>query len=93
MRKLWWDDAWDDYLGWQTKDKKTILRINKLIKDIERNGYTGIGKPEPLKGTLSGWWSVRIDDANRLVFKIVDGQNDSESQLEIYACKGHYEAM
>ena len=91
MRKLWWDDAWDDYVSWQAEDKKTIKRINKLIKDIERNGYNGIGKPEPLKGNLSGWWSVKIDDVNRLVFKVVSGQNDSKPNLEIYACKGHYD--
>ena len=91
MRKLWLDDAWVDYVSWQTEDKKTINRINKLIQDIERNGYKGIGKPEPLKGALSGWWSVKIDDANRLVFKISGGQNDSEKHLEIYSCKGHYD--
>ena len=85
MIKLWHDTAWDDYLYWQSQDKKTIKRINTLVKDIERNGYSSIGKPEPLKGSLSGWWSVRIDDANRLVFQITGGQ------LKIYACKGHYE--
>ena len=85
MNKLWHDEAWDDYKYWQTQDKRTLKKINALVTDIERNGYSGIGKPEPLKGNLSGWWSVRIDDANRLVFQIADGQ------LEIYACKGHYE--
>ena len=85
MIKLWHDTAWGDYLYWQSQDKKTLKRINTLIKDIERNGYGGIGKPEPLKGSLSGWWSVRIDDANRMVFQITD------EKLEIYACKGHYE--
>jgi toxin YoeB len=84
MIKLWLDQAWLDYEYWQGQDKKTLRRINQLIKDIERNGYFGIGKPEPLKGDLSGWWSVRIDGANRLVFKIHDGK------LELYACKGHY---
>jgi toxin YoeB len=86
MNKLWHDTAWRDYLGWQTEDKKTLRKINALVKDIERNGYDGIGKPEPLKGDLAGWWSVRIDDVNRLVFRF-----DSEI-LEIYACKGHYES-
>ena len=90
MLKLWSDDAWNDYVYWQTEDKKTIKRINQLIKDIERNGYNGIGKPEPLRGSLAGWWSVKIDDANRLVFKIIGGQSNSEN-LEIYACKGHYD--
>ena len=58
MRKIWSDEAWADYLYWQTQDKKTLRRINKLIQDIERNGYNGMGKPEPLKGGLSGYWSV-----------------------------------
>lgn len=61
MGILWDDDAWDDYLYWQTQDKKTLKRINALVKDIERTPYEGIGKPEPLKGNLSGWWSRRID--------------------------------
>ena len=84
MRKIWSDEAWADYLYWQTQDKKTLRRINKLIQDIERNGYNGIGKPEPLKGDLSGYWSVRIDDANRIIFRIV---ND---ELEIWQCGSHY---
>ena len=62
MGILWDDDAWDDYLYWQTQDKKTLKRINALVKDIERTPYEGIGKPEPLKGNLSGWWSRRIDE-------------------------------
>ena len=90
MNKLWHDEAWENYLYWQTQDKKTLKRINKLLQDIERNGYNGIGKPEPLKGSLSGWWSVKIDDANRFVFKI-SGENDFEKNLEIYSCKGHYD--
>ena len=67
MGILWDDDAWDDYLYWQTQDKKTLKRINALVKDIERTPYEGIGKPEPLKGNLSGWWSRRIDEKNRIV--------------------------
>ena len=85
MLKSWHDTAWEDYLWWQTQDRKTLRRINRLILDIERNGYKTTGKPEPLKGDLSGWWSVRIDDANRLVFALKDGV------LEIYACRGHYD--
>lgn len=85
MNKLWQDEAWDDYLYWQTQDKKTLKRINQLIKDISRNGYDGIGKPEPLKGDLSGWWSRRIDDTNRLVYRINNGQ------IEIAQCRTHYE--
>ncbi len=67
MRLLWEDRAWDDYLYWQKQDKKTLKRINVLIKDIERSAFQGIGKPELLKGNLSGWWSRRIDDTNRIV--------------------------
>lgn len=85
MKKIWYDEAWDDYMYWQMQDKKTLKRINNLIKDIERNGYQGIGKPEPLRGDLQGFWSRRIDDVNRLVFRI---QNDI---LEIVSCKGHYD--
>ena len=84
MIKLWHESAWTDYEYWQTQDKKTLRRINTLIKDIERNGYNGLGKPEPLRGNLSGWWSTRIDSVNRLVFQIVEGK------IEIYACRGHY---
>jgi len=68
MTKMWHDTAWNDYLYWQTQDKRTLRKINTLVNDIERNGYNCIGKPEPLKDNLSGWWSVRIDEANRLVF-------------------------
>lgn len=74
MTKTWFDEAWNDYLYWQTQDKKTLKRINQLVQDIEQNGYDGIGKPEPLKGDLSGWWSRRIDEANRLVYRIKDGR-------------------
>lgn len=84
MRKMWLDEAWDEYIYWQTQDKKTLKRINKLLTDIERNGYNCIGKPEPLKGNLSGYWSVRIDETNRIVFRISDGI------LEIIQCGSHY---
>jgi len=84
MIKKWHDEAWEDYLYWQTQDKKTLKRINKIIQDIERNGYNGIGKPEPLKGNLSGFWSVRIDESNRFVFRIEKGE------LEIAQCGSHY---
>ena len=72
MKKIWHDKAWDDYLDWQSKDKKTLKRINVLLKDIDRNGYQCIGKPEPLSGNLSGYWSVRIDEENRIVFDFDD---------------------
>jgi toxin YoeB len=67
VKKIWFDEAWEDYLYWQTQDKKTIKRINALLKDIERGSFDGIGKPEPLKGDLRGFWSRRIDDVNRFV--------------------------
>lgn len=69
MRLLWEEEAWEDYCLWQTRDKKLLKRINTLLKDIQRNTYEGIGKPEPLKGDLSGWWSRRIDDTHRIVYK------------------------
>jgi toxin YoeB len=85
MRKIWHDRAWADYLYWQEQDKKTLKRINNLITDVERNGYKGIGKPEPLKDDLSGWWSRRIDTTNRIVYRLIDGL------VEIAQCRGHYD--
>ena len=85
MSKYWSDKAWDDYLYWQTQDKKTLLKINKLVKDIERNGLSeGIGKPEPLR-YLKGW-SRRIDEKNRLVYDM-----DENGNILIASCRGHYE--
>lgn len=84
MIKVWSDQAWDDYLYWQNQDKKTLRRINQLIKDIERNAYEGIGKPEPLKYELQGFWSRRIDEEHRLIYRI---QDDS---IEIASCRLHY---
>ncbi len=84
MKKIWQEEAWEDYLYWQTQDKKTLKRINSLIQDIERNPFEGIGKPEPLKYDLSGCWSRRIDDTNRIVYRI---NNDI---LEILQCRTHY---
>ena len=68
MRLLWEERAWEEYCYWQTQDKKVLKRINALIKDVQRNIYEGIGKPEPLKGNLGGWWSRRIDEAHRIVY-------------------------
>ncbi len=85
MIKVWTDEAWNDYIYWQSQDKKTLKRINNLLKDIDCNGYNGIGKPEPLKHELQGFWSRRIDDTNRLVYRIQD------EQIEIVQCKTHYE--
>ncbi len=84
MRKVWSDDAWDDYLYWQTQDKKTLKKINSLIKEIDRNGYNCSGKSEPLSGNLVGFWSVRINKKDRLVFRIV------EDAIEIAQCRTHY---
>ena len=84
MKKIWDDFAWEDYLYWQNQDKKVLKRINQLLQDIDRNGYKGIGKPEPLKGNLQGYWSRRIDDTNRLVYRI------SDSGIEILQCRSHY---
>jgi toxin YoeB len=86
MRKVWFEEAWEDYLYWQTQDRKTLKRINRLLDDIARGGYTGIGKPEPLRGELAGFWSRRIDDVNRLVYRLKD------DTVEILSCKGHYES-
>ena len=77
--------AWEEYCYWQTQDKKTLKRINLLLADIQRNGFEGIGKPEPLKENLSGYWSRRLDDTNRLVYRI------NNEHIEIIQCKGHYE--
>ena len=84
MKKIWSQEAWKDYPYWQENDKNILKRINKLILDIERNGYDCIGKPEALKGNLSGLYSVRIDGKNRLVFRI------SNSAIEIAQSKTHY---
>ena len=84
MGVLWEDRGWEDYLFWQGQDKKTLKRINLLIQDIKRQPFEGKGKPEPLRYELSGYWSRRIDDVNRLVYKINDGT------LEISQCRTHY---
>ena len=84
-RNLCWTPlAWDDYIYWQGQDKKTLKRINKLIEDAIRSPFDGIGKPEPLKANLAGFWSRRIDDTNRLVYAVED------HQLTIIACRYHY---
>lgn len=84
-RKLvWTDEAWSDYIYWQSQDKKTLKRINRLINDTKRNPFQGIGKPEPLRENLSGFWSRRIDETNRLVYAVDD------DYLTIIACRYHY---
>lgn len=84
MIKAWSDEAWEDFQYWMTQDKKTLKRILKLLKDIDRNGYDGIGKPEPLTGDLAGYWSRRIDDCNRIVYRI------KENTVLIAQCGSHY---
>lgn len=84
MNKEFTDEAWDQYLFWQSQDKKTLKRINLLIKDIERNGSSGIGKPEPLVFDYTGWWSRRIDEKNRLIYRIIG------ETIQIASCRFHY---
>ena len=85
MRKLWGEKAWEQYLNWQAQDKRTLKKIHAVITSIERDGYNSIGKPELLKYEYSGYYSTRIDDKNRLVYRI-DG-----NVLEIILCGSHYE--
>ena len=80
----WTLKAWDDYEYWQGQDRKTLKRINKLIENTTRTPFEGIGKPEPLRENLSGYWSRRIDDNNRLVYKV------TEKNLSIVSCRYHY---
>ena len=86
MTKLlaWTDDAWSDYVYWQGQDKKTLKRINKLLTDTKRSPFEGIGKPEPLRENLSGFWSRRVDESNRLVYAVND------SHITVISCRYHY---
>lgn len=84
MGVLWEDNAWQEYLSWQEQDKKTLKKINKLIHDIQRSPFDGIGHPEPLSDNLSNWWSRHIDEKNRIVYKY-EGNN-----IIILSCKNHY---
>jgi len=88
MKLLWSDDGWEDYLYWQQTDQRMLRRINGLISDIRRSPFAGIGKPEPLRGKLSGWWSRRIAGEHRLVYRAV-GTGD-EQRVEIVMCRFHY---
>ncbi len=85
MRLLWEDRAWEDYLFWQAQDKKTLKKVNKLIENIRRNPFSGTGKPEPLKENLSGYWSRRIDEKNRIVYY------EESDIIYIVSCRGHYD--
>lgn len=84
MLLVWDENAWEDYLWWQAQDRKILTRINTLLADVTRNGNDGIGKPEPLRH-LSGYWSRRITDEHRLVYRIVD------EEIRIAACRYRYE--
>ena len=85
LRRIQWDfDAWEEYCDWQRVNKAALKKINQLIRDILRDPFDGLGKPEPLKEDLSGFWSRRIDDTNRLVYRINNGV------IEILSCRGHY---
>lgn len=84
MRLVFSDEAWEDYLYWQTQDKRMVERINKLIQEVQREPFSGIGKPEPLKHALAGFWSRRITDEHRMVYR-VDG-----SDLQIAQLRFHY---
>ncbi|MEU7566195.1 Txe/YoeB family addiction module toxin [Streptomyces fradiae] len=85
MKKLFSSQAWEQYVHWVNADPKMIKRINRLLKDISRTPFQGIGKPEPLKGNLSGWWSRRITDEHRLVYRV------SDDHIEIAQVRYHYE--
>jgi toxin YoeB len=88
MKTAWTEDAWQDYLYWQQTDEKILTAINDLIEDIKRNPFKGLGKPEPLKHKLQGWWSRRISGEHRLVYR-VSGKDDNQ-QLDIVQCRYHY---
>ncbi|HAM77674.1 MAG: Txe/YoeB family addiction module toxin [Treponema sp.] len=87
MDKLWTDEAWEDFLNLHS-DKRLVKKLEAILKDIDRNGYKGIGKPEALKEDLSGYWSRRIDDYNRIVYKIVE--ENGKKHIEILQCGTHY---
>jgi len=88
VKLVWSDDAWDDYLHWQTADATVLARINALIKECMRTPFTGTGKPEPLRENLSGWWSRRIAGEHRLVYRVA-GKGAAQA-LEILQCRWHY---
>lgn len=85
LKLAWGRKAWQDYIYWQSQDKKTLKRINRLIQDTLSNPFEGIGKPEPLKENLAGFWSRRIDETNRLIYVVDD------NYLTIISCRYHYE--
>ena len=88
MKLLWADDAWEDYLHWQRSDAAILAKINLLLAEIRRRPHAGLGKPEPLKGSLSGWWSRRITGEHRLVYRVTG--TAAEQRVEIVQCRYHY---
>jgi len=85
MKIIFTKNSWEDYISWQSEDKKMLKKINELIKDIQRTPYEGKGKPEPLKYDLAGFWSRRIDREHRLVYQII------KNEILIYSCRFHYD--
>ena len=88
MRLMWTSSAWDDYLHWQQNDPAMVHKVNELIRDAMRSPFKGLGKPEPLKESLKGWWSRRITGEHRLVYRVTGSPPDQ--QLEIIQCRYHY---
>ena len=88
MRIEWTPRGWADYVDWQDADHHMVVRINTLIKDAARNPFTGLGKPEPLRGEFAGWWSRRITGEHRLIYRVT-GQGEQQ-RLEIASCRFHY---
>jgi toxin YoeB len=88
MKLVFWPTAWEDYLHWQAEDRKTLERINTLLKECMRDPFRGTGKPEPLSGNLSGWWSRRITGEHRLVYR-VSGKGETQA-LDVAQCRYHY---
>ena len=89
MKILWSDRAWEDSLTWQKTDPDTLARVNALIKEVRRTPFTGLGKPEPLRGNLKGWWPRRITDTHSLVCRV--GGRDADQTIEIAQCRRHHE--
>ena len=88
MNLLWTEEAWEDYLYWQNADKDVLRKVNDLIKDAKRDPFKGLGKPEPLKESLKGWWSRRITGEHRLIYRVIG--NSQSQQIEISQCRYHY---
>jgi toxin YoeB len=89
VKVLFTEEGWEDYRSWTDGDPRTLARLNSLTEDARRNKFSGLGKPEPLKGDLAGWWSRRITGEHRLVYRIA-GKPDADQRIEIVACRYHY---